>query len=107
MGKARLTAHKYVGCRVIVIFPRWDRGFRAMHRELDQGERAFSSFRALKDGDNRSERQHLFRNMAQLFSYVSDRCDDEQVAQYDEVLCQLAELVEVEARAHVAKLLAP
>jgi hypothetical protein len=45
--------------------------------------------------------------MAQLFSYVSDRCDDEQVAQYDEVLCQLAELVEVEARVHVAKLLAP
>jgi hypothetical protein len=33
--------------------------------------------------------------MAQLYSYVSDRCDDEQVAQYDEVLCQLAELVEV------------
>jgi hypothetical protein len=45
--------------------------------------------------------------MAQLFSYVSDRCDDEQVAQYDDVLCQLAELVEVEARTHVAKLLAP
>jgi uncharacterized protein (DUF2336 family) len=45
--------------------------------------------------------------MAQLYSYVSDRCDDEQVAQYDEVLCQLAELVEVEARTHVAKLLAP
>jgi hypothetical protein len=45
--------------------------------------------------------------MAQLYSYVSDRCDDEQVAQYDEVLCQLAELVEAEARAHVAKLLAP
>lgn len=102
-----MTAHKQVGFTVIVIFPRWDRGFRAMHRELDQGERAFSSFRALKDGDNRSEREHLFRNMAQLFSYVSDRCDDEQVAQYDEVLCQLAELVEVEARAHVAKLLAP
>src|SRR5690606_18548952 len=49
----------------------------------------------------------LFRNMAQLFSYVSDRCDDEQVAQYDEVLCQLAELVEAEARTHVAKILAP
>jgi uncharacterized membrane protein len=45
--------------------------------------------------------------MAQLYSYVSDRCDDEQVAQYDEVLCQLAELVEVEARTHVARLLAP
>ncbi len=41
------------------------------------------------------ERDQLFRNMAQLYSYVSDRCDDEQVAQYDEVLCQLAELVEV------------
>ena len=77
--------------------------------ELDQGERAFSSFRVLsgKGEDNDSEREQLFRNMAQLFSYVSDRCDDEQVAQYDEVLCQLAELVEVEARIHVAKLLAP
>ena len=75
--------------------------------ELDQGERAFSSFRVLNGHHDHSEREHLFRNMAQLFSYVSDRCDDEQVAQYDEVLCQLAELVEVEARAHVAKLLAP
>ncbi|WP_172123672.1 MULTISPECIES: DUF2336 domain-containing protein [unclassified Devosia] len=75
--------------------------------ELDQGQRAFSSFRVLNGEDNHSEREQLFRNMAQLFSYVSDRCDDEQVAQYDEVLCHLAELVEVEARAHVAKLLAP
>ena len=75
--------------------------------ELDEGQRAFSSFRVLNGDDNHSERDQLFRNMAQLFSYVSDRCDDDQVAQYDEVLCQLAELVEVEARAHVAKLLAP
>ncbi|WP_240229906.1 DUF2336 domain-containing protein [Devosia lacusdianchii] len=75
--------------------------------ELDEGQRAFSSFRVLNGEDNHSEREHLFRNMAQLFSYVSDRCDDDQVAQYDEVLCQLAELVEVEARVHVAKLLAP
>jgi len=75
--------------------------------ELDEGQRAFSSFRVLNGEDDHSEREQLFRNMAQLFSYVSDRCDDEQVAQYDEVLCQLAELVEVEARAHVAKLLAP
>jgi uncharacterized protein (DUF2336 family) len=75
--------------------------------ELDEGLRAFSSFRVLNGEDNHSEREQLFRNMAQLFSYVSDRCDDEQVAQYDEVLCQLAALVEVEARVHVAKLLAP
>ena len=75
--------------------------------ELDDGQRAFSSFRVLNGDDNHSEREQLFRNMAQLFSYVSDRCDDEQVAQYDEVLCHLAELVEVEARVHVAKLLAP
>jgi uncharacterized protein (DUF2336 family) len=75
--------------------------------ELDEGQRAFASFRVLNGDDNQSEREQLFRNMAQLFSYVSDRCDDDQVAQYDEVLCQLAELVEVEARIHVAKLLAP
>ncbi|HTM79166.1 MAG TPA: DUF2336 domain-containing protein [Devosia sp.] len=75
--------------------------------ELDQGQRAFSSFRVLNGEANHSERDQLFRNMAQLFSFVSAQCDDEQVAQYDEVLCQLAELVEVEARVHVAKLLAP
>ncbi len=75
--------------------------------ELDEGQRAFSSFRVLNGEDNHAEREQLFRNMAQLFSYVSDRCDDDQVAQYDEVLCQLAELVEVEARIHVATLLAP
>lgn len=75
--------------------------------ELNEGQRAFSTFRALNEDVHSGEREQLFRNMAQLFAYVSDRCDDEQVAQYDEVLCQLAELVEVEARAHVARLLAP
>lgn len=74
--------------------------------EFESG-RAFANFRVLKDENSHSEREQLFRNMAQLFSFVSDRCDDDQVAQYDEVLCQLAELVEAEARAHVARLLAP
>src|SRR5690606_4287785 len=74
------------------------------HAELEPGHRAFASFRVLTGETDNTEREQLFRNMAQLFTYVSDRCDDDQVAQYDEVLCQLAELVEVEARAHVAKL---
>ena len=78
-----------------------------MPEEMEQGGRAFSTFRVLNGDANVAEREQLFRNMAQLYSYVSDRVDDEQVAQYDEVLCQLAELVEVQARAHVAKLLAP
>jgi len=69
--------------------------------------KAFETFRGLKDDANGAERDLLFRNMAQLFSYVSDRCNDEQVAQYDDVLCRLAELVEKEARAHVASILAP
>jgi uncharacterized protein (DUF2336 family) len=77
-------------------------------QEMEDGaRRAFSTFRVLNGDANVGERDQLFRNMAQLYSYVSDRCDDEQVAQYDEVLCQLAELVETEARTHVAKLLAP
>jgi len=76
-------------------------------QEMEDGQRAFSTFRVLNGDANILERDQLFRNMAQLYSYVSDRCDDEQVSQYDEVLCQLAELVEVEARTHVAKLLAP
>ncbi len=76
-------------------------------QEMEDTQRAFSTFRVLNGDANILERDQLFRNMAQLYSYVSDRCDDEQVAQYDEVLCQLAELVEVEARTHVAKLLAP
>jgi hypothetical protein len=79
-----------------------------MSEEMQDGQqKAFSTFRVLNGDSNILERDQLFRNMAQLYSYVSDRCDDEQVAQYDEVLCQLAELVEVEARSHVAKLLAP
>ena len=45
--------------------------------------------------------------MAKLFRHVVDRCDDEQIAKYDEVLCQLAEIVEAEARADVAEMLAP
>ena len=75
--------------------------------EMDSGVRAFASFRALSGDAGPDDREHLFRNMAQLFSYVSDRCDDEQIAQYDEVLCQLAELVEVETRTQVAQMLAP
>ena len=78
-----------------------------MAHEMESGQRAFSTFRVLNGDSDILERDQLFRNMAQLYSFVSDRCDDEQVAQYDEVLCQLAELVEVEARTHVAKLLAP
>jgi len=76
--------------------------------EMDEGStRAFSTFRVLNGEASTLERDQLFRNMAQLFTYVSDRCDDDQVAQYDEVLCQLAALVETEARTHVAGLLAP
>lgn len=78
-----------------------------MPQEMEAGQKAFSTFRVLNGDANILERDQLFRNMAQLYSFVSDRCDDDQVAQYDEVLCQLAELVEVEARTHVAKLLAP
>ncbi|MCS6759740.1 MAG: hypothetical protein MO852_12925 [Candidatus Devosia euplotis] len=53
---------------------------------MTRGQWAFSSFRVLNSDGSRSEREHLFRNMADLFTYVSDRCDDEQAAQYDEVL---------------------
>ncbi|RDE10183.1 DUF2336 domain-containing protein [Pelagibacterium lacus] len=75
--------------------------------EARESLKAFANFRVLNGDSDASERDHLIRNLAQLFSYVSDRCDDEQVAQYDEVLCQLADIVEVEARSHVANLLAP
>lgn len=76
-------------------------------QELEEGKLAFSSFRVLRGNADGMERSELFRNMGQLFSHVSGRCSDEQVAQYDNVLCQLAELVEVEARAFVAAILAP
>lgn len=76
--------------------------------ELDHSKgTAFSNFRALTSDPNKAECEQLIRNMATLFSHVVDRCDDEQIAQYDEVLCQLAELVESEARADVAQILAP
>lgn len=68
---------------------------------------AFETFKALGQGADAAEADQLFRSMAQLFSLVSDKCDDAQVAQYDKVLCQLSDAVEEEARSHVAKLLAP
>ncbi len=67
----------------------------------------FSGLKALKSDASSDDRDQLFRNMGQLFAHVSNYCNDSQVSQYDEVLCNLAELVEVEARAHVANLLAP
>ena len=75
--------------------------------ETASAPNAFASFRVLQGEASPSETEQLFRNMASLFSITSDRCDDQQVAQYDAVLCQLAELVESEARAHVAKILSP
>ena len=69
--------------------------------------RAFDNFRALDNDGDTGERDQLFRNMARLFTFVWDRCDDKQVEQYDAVLCQLAELVEVEGRSEVARMLAP
>jgi len=68
---------------------------------------AFASFSVLTNETNSDECAELMRNMARLFSHVVDRCDDEQIARYDEVLCQLADIVEIEARAEVAQLLAP
>ncbi|MGJ8528138.1 DUF2336 domain-containing protein [Maritalea sp.] len=68
---------------------------------------AFSNFHVLNNRSDSIECAALMRNMAKLFHHVVDRCDDEQIAKYDEVLCQLAEVVEAEARAEVAKLLAP
>lgn len=75
--------------------------------DIASAPNAFASFRVLQGEASASETEQLFRNMAALFSITSDRCDDQQVAQYDAVLCQLAELVESEARAHVAKILSP
>ena len=69
--------------------------------------KAFDNFRALDNDADTGERDQLFRNMARLFTFVWDRCDDKQVEQYDAVLCQLAELVEVEGRSEVAHMLAP
>ena len=68
---------------------------------------AFSNFHVLNNSSDSVECAVLMRNMAKLFQHVVDRCDDEQIAKYDEVLCQLADVVEAEARADVAKLLAP
>ncbi len=69
--------------------------------------KAFDNFQALDNDADTGERDQLFRNMARLFTFVWDRCDDKQVEQYDAVLCQLAELVEVEGRSEVAQMLAP
>ncbi len=68
---------------------------------------AFANFNALTNDPDSVECAELMRNMAKLFRHVVDRCDDEQIAKYDEVLCQLAEIVEAEARADVAEMLAP
>ncbi|MCF6303638.1 MAG: DUF2336 domain-containing protein [Devosiaceae bacterium] len=74
-------------------------------QDTTQDVKAFGTFRALEGNGDAAEREQLFRNVARLFSYVCMKCDDDQVEQYDEVLCQLAELVEVEGRSEVAKVL--
>jgi hypothetical protein len=76
-------------------------------QDTDSKPKAFSTFRVLNGEAESHERDQLFRNVAQLYAYVSERCDDAQVMQYDEVLCQLADLVEIESRSAVAKVLAP
>ncbi len=76
-------------------------------QESNSDVKAFDSFRALNNEADLGERDQLFRDTARLFTFVWDRCDDRQVEQYDAVLCQLAELVEVEGRSEVAQMLAP
>ncbi|HHB81879.1 MAG TPA: DUF2336 domain-containing protein [Devosia sp.] len=74
-------------------------------QDIKRDVKAFGTFRALDGNADAAEREQLFKNVARLFSYVCERCDDDQVEQYDEVLCQLAELVEVEGRSEVAQML--
>lgn len=104
--RSAFSARKQVHPQFVSLCMRRSPGVGLMN-EFYEGNRAFASFRVLNGEDNNTEQDQLFRNMAKLFSFVSDRCDDDQVSQYDEALCRLAELVELEARAHVAKLLAP
>lgn len=73
--------------------------------ETEVNTSEFLSFRALKEDASPAECSQLFGHIAQLYSFVSDRCDDEQVAQYDKVLLQLADMVEAEALIKVAGML--
>jgi hypothetical protein len=52
-------------------------------------------------------RDQLFRHVAQLYANIVEGIDGEQDAQYDDVLCSLADLVEDEARAYIARILTP
>lgn len=63
----------------------------------------FQNFRALNAGGNAAECDTLIRNMAKLFVHVAERCDDEQIEKYDEILCKLSEVVELEARKYVSE----
>lgn len=73
--------------------------------DLENAKSEFLSFRVLKEDGTPEEYAQLFGHLAKLFSFVSERCDDEQVAQYDHVLCQLADLVEKESRVAVSLIL--
>lgn len=63
----------------------------------------FQNFRALNAGGNAAECDTLIRNMAKLFVHVAERCDDEQIEKYDDILCKLSEVVELEARKYVSE----
>ena len=64
-------------------------------------------FGALQQDGSGIRAHTLLRNVAQLFVMTADRCADEQLQTYDSVLGRLADLVESEARAALAAMLAP
>ncbi|MDX5594003.1 DUF2336 domain-containing protein [Pseudovibrio sp. SPO723] len=63
----------------------------------------FDALAAEKDEKRRSE---LARHVAFLFSRTSERCSDEQIAIYDDVMVRLSSMIEQQARAYLSECLA-
>ena len=75
-------------------------------RNIDE-RRGGGGRRVLDDEPELIRRDQLIRHVAQLYANIGEGLDEEQESQYDDVLCSLADLVEEEARAHVARVLTP
>ncbi|OKL45422.1 DUF2336 domain-containing protein [Pseudovibrio exalbescens] len=60
-------------------------------------------FDALALEQDEKRRSELARHVAMLFSRTSERCTDEQIAIYDDVMVRLSAMIEQEARAYLAQ----
>lgn len=77
-----------------------------MHHSKNTGSKV-DNFQITHGETDVAQTDALMHGMAQLFSQISQKCDNKKISHYDDVLCQLSNMVSDDSLAQVAHMLAP